>query len=282
MIRVARGRVGFLARSVVVRLGAALRRKVTSQNYSGRPLIIDSDTPFLTPLEDILLQDVKSDTFHDRSFSDLYTTVSDDRGVAEMSTEYARRLIGKFAVRVGKQRLWTPMIIDTGARCTLLSPITLLKFGVKEADWMGSMSVGGVKVTGHVSPADTHYSDLNLVGMVLLEAAIPGWNELLLAQLEKGLRLRSPEDAARDDAFSQLADDVPMKDVVAMIATQQGYTKGDVAPALAVLDKTLVRTVGNLRALGPSELESLKTAGLPLVVASYLKRVHQSRAAPGG
>jgi hypothetical protein len=158
------------------------------------PFVLDSDIPLMSVREELLLMDVDTNQFHSL-WEDLYHETAGQEGFVEMSTQFPRRLIGKFAVRIGSKRLWTPLLIDTGAPRTLFSSHTLDKFGIQANSYFQA-SVGHLSISAETAPGDTHFSDLNILGMDVLERAIPTWPDSLCQQLQAGLRLR-PEDIAK-------------------------------------------------------------------------------------
>ena len=78
-------------------------------------------------------------------------------------------------------------------------------------------------------------------------------------------------DVPQPDPFSALANSVKMKEVLDMIAQEQGFSDKDVQKDLSVLQAKRVRTVGNLRVLSKERIDKELSVG-PIVV-EYLQRV---------
>jgi hypothetical protein len=157
-----------------------------------QPLVLDSTTPYMSIAQQLLLQDVSKDDFHSL-WPELYQSADGSDGLAAVSTRFPSRLIGRFNVSIGSKRLWAPMLVDTGAPFTLLSSYTLDRFGVDTIPSTFSAQIGHVRADVSLSPAESHFRHLNILGMDVLREAIPNWPHGLWDLLDRGLRLKAAE-----------------------------------------------------------------------------------------
>ena len=264
----------FVVLASTPRLGSiAFRPKVDMPSFSASPtkkyagcftnLVTRSAMEFpqsyFTVLDELLLRDVSKQSFHN-CWADLYTEASSSNIL--MTNQFPRRIVGKFPLKIGKKRLWTPMLIDTGAPSCLISTETLNHFKTEIVSPL-PIHIGHLSTRAHVISDDeaklhSRFADINILGMDVLEKIFPTWPDSLGEQLTSGLRLTA-QDLEECDAFAALSDEDPIAKVFDLIAAVQGpkYTDTMKVTHIRVLKDYGIFSVGMLRKMPASAVRSL-------------------------
>jgi len=221
--------------------------------------------PFFSLQDELLLQDVKKEDFH-AAWPDLYQNVEmDKRGFAGLSTLFLGRYVGKFSVKIGHKRLWTPMLVDTGAPHSFICAESFDKFGVTPGRAAVSIEVGSKTLTVKVSPMNSHFEEINLLGVDFLDK-MPSFRSDLEKDISEGCSLEPTVDA-----YAALPSATPVLEFLRMAGgVERGMSDDEIQQVLLKLQSLRIRTVAGLRDLATAQLESL---GFPLGVVALLSRV---------
>jgi len=219
--------------------------------------------PFFSLKDELLLQDVKKEDFH-AAWPDLYQNVEmDKRGFAGLSTRFMGRYVGKFSVKIGPKRLWTPMLIDTGAPHSFICGESFDKFGVTPGKNV-SIEVGSKTINVKVSPMNSHFEELNLLGVDFLDS-MPSFRSDLEKDIREGCSLEPTQDV-----YAALPSATPVLEFLRLVGVEHGMNDDEIQQVWLKLQSIQVRTVAALRVLAPAQLESL---GFSLGVVALLSRV---------
>jgi hypothetical protein len=225
-----------------------------------------------TILDELLLQDVNKESFHS-CWADLYTEASSSNIL--MTNQFPGRIVGKFPLKIGKKRLWTPMLIDTGAPSCLICTETLNRFKTEIVSPL-PIHIGHLATRAHIISDDeaklhSRFADINILGMDVLEKIFLTWPDSLREQLTAGLRLTA-QDLQEDDAFAVLSDNDRIAKVFDVISSVQGpeYTETLKADDISVLKDNRIFSVKALRDMSKDDIRSLP---LPIGIQKQLFKV---------
>jgi hypothetical protein len=247
-------------------------------NYAGSVgntrSVVEFPESYFTILDELLLRDVSKESFHS-CWEDLYTDATSSN--ISMTNQFPRRIVGKFPLKIGKRRLWTPMLIDTGAPGCVICAETLNRF---EAEIVSPFPIliGHLGTQAHVISDDeakkhSRFADINILGMDVLEKIFPTWPDSLGEQLTTGLRLTA-RDLQEDDIFTSLSNEDPVAKVFDMIASVRGpeYTEKMKANHIRALKDNSIFSVGALRTASNDTIRALP---VPNLIQDFFVRVRK-------
>jgi hypothetical protein len=179
--------------------------------------VMDFPESSFTILDELLLRDVSKESFHS-CWEDLYSAATSSN--ISMTNQFPRRIVGKFPLKIGKRRLWTPMLIDTGAPGCVICAETLNRFKAEIVSPLPIL-IGHFGTQAHVISDDetkkhSRFADINILGMDVLEKIFPTWPDSLGEQLTAGLRMTA-RDLQEDDIFASLSNEDPIAKVFDII-----------------------------------------------------------------
>eukprot|EP00298_Acanthocystis_sp_HF-20_P023177 c31683_g1_i1.p1 GENE.c31683_g1_i1~~c31683_g1_i1.p1 ORF type:complete len:269 (-),score=11.63 c31683_g1_i1:166-972(-) len=219
----------------------------------------------------LLLEDVKSNHFHERSFDYCYFHVfeGDKQFVRDLEWRYLNRLVGTFSLEIQGKRLWTPFLVDTGAPYTYISKrIAKEKFGVQEIDEVNnsiSVRLGNKSLFASFAPEEDrrNLSDLNILGMDVYEKNVEFKEQLKMA-------LSSFKQPDSPDIFTEFQDDSTIKEALLVLQNEFKWKAQDVDNVVKVLEKEGCNSVKALRMIRRNTIDSFE---LPLVFKDVILRI---------
>lgn len=176
---------------IIPRLRASVRCNATAVLLSRHPFVHESPKHLISIINQFMFVDVKTEDFH-TLYPDLYMPAPVDQHLARLQTRFNLRLIAKVSLQIGKKRLWVPMLLDTGSPTTLICQATLRQFKCDSFEDFEA-TVGGVPLFVSVIDLDTHFGDINVLGMDWLIRVFSRVDEFLEEELKQRLQFKAKD-----------------------------------------------------------------------------------------